>query len=607
MDGARGLRDALSASARAAVVALATTPAAAAAGPAPPASGSLLVYALRDGLFEAPPGAPLEAVPVGSLVKPFVVHAWARAHPGQTPPVARCDGARCWLPSGHGVLGLVRATAISCNAYFRALAGDMPEDVLAESLRAAAFRVPDPLTPDGAIGLATPGGLVSAAPRDVLAAYVGLVREPWPRDDGVRRQLVAGLRDSAHDGTAAGLAAAGFFAKTGTVPALDGRALSTSGWVVAVDASARAYLGLLPHGTGRAAARALAARLGGRAAGGQPEATAARASAPSRADGRVRVLLFRAFAPRRVLARNAGPAPVSATRGFVGAGGSIELRAGDRLAEGDWELSLPGTGLRRTLRGSLRVDAAPRDTLRVQADVATPEYVAGVLAAELPRGLEDLRVALGAAVLRFLARGPRHGDADVCDLTHCAWFIGRGPPAAWPVPGRAVLLEGPGDTASPTLDAPTWARVLAAAQEPGPDRWTAHCGGEPLSAARVWGGDDRRVFPCPRHRGADRAEWSRRWSQGEVDQAFSAHVLDVRVEDDSGGTWRLTVATTTERRSLSWDEAHARLATVLGWDALPSPADRVVREDGGFRASGRGRGHRVGLCLGVSRGGALLD
>jgi hypothetical protein len=72
----------------------------------------LLVYTLRDGRFEAPAGARLDAVPMGSLAKPFVARAWARAHPGVAPPVEHCDGVGCWRPAGHGRVGLAVAPAV---------------------------------------------------------------------------------------------------------------------------------------------------------------------------------------------------------------------------------------------------------------------------------------------------------------------------------------------------------------------------------------------------------------------------------------------------------------------------------------------------------------
>ena len=605
MDGARRLRirDTVIGRGRGLAAALAVF-AAAALAPSSPADDLVVWELAPSGRVDGPRGAPRGPLPVGSLAKPFVARAWAIAHPGRATPVVRCaGGSACWFPAGHGALGLPGAVAVSCNAYFRALAADTPAEVLAETLRQSGLRPPEPLTPDGAIGLPTTGGSLAADPADLLRTFTALVREPWDRGEAVRREVLAGMRDSARRGTAKGLAGRGFHAKTGTVPVLDGRALATSGWAVAVDPGGRAFLALLPDGTGRLAARALARFLDGGPSAPQ------RGTADPAPDGAVRVALFGALSPRRVLARNLGDAPVAGPRGsFVGPAGSVDLRPGDRLGEGDWELQVPAFGLRRRLRGSVRADAGPRDTLRLRADVAPAEYVAGVLAAELPPGPDERRVPLGATVLRFLAEGPRHGEADVCDLTHCAWFVGRGPRVAWPTPGRPVHFERPGeDRAAAPIGEDEWARMQALAREDGPDRWTSHCGGAPLAAAKLWGGGDRRVFACARHATTDRASWSRSWGTAEVDRAFGGRVASLRVEDVGDEPWRLVVATDAARLSLSYDEAHARLAAVLGWDALPSPADRVGRAGRGFRAEGRGLGHRVGLCLGAAPAGPLLD
>ena len=576
-----------------------------AAGADAAAGRALFVFTLEDGHTSSPRSVPPGPLPIGSLAKPFVARAWARAHPRTPSPVLRCTPAsRCWNASGHGTVGLVRATAVSCNTYFRALAAATPEAMLAGALRAAGLRPPDPLSPEAAIGLPSAAGLVSAEPAALLRAYAALLREPWGLDEPLRRELLTGLRDSAREGTAAGLSEFGFHAKTGTVPAIDGRPLATSGWAVAVDESGRGFLGLLTPGTGREAARALALRLrAGSARAALPAAPRARAGDRGGAPPLVRVSLFGALAPRRVSARNAGSAPVAGSRGFVGPGASLELRAGDRLENGDWELSLPASGLRRVVRGAVRADAGPHDVLRVLALLAPVEYVSGVIAAELASAEPELRVALGAAVLRFLAEGSRHGDSDVCDLTHCAFFIGRGPRAQWPSPGRALVLSRPGDAGGPAAPAAgiepgAWDRMLSAARQPGPARWTSHCGGEPLSPHTVWGGDDLRVYHCSRHPPLERAPWSRVWPQGAVDRALGGRVDELRLAPDDG-IWTLLAVRQGVPLSLRWDEAHARLAGVLGWGALPSPADRVVRDAGGFRATGRGLGHRVGLCLGA--------
>jgi len=569
-------------------VLLALLPAIAAAEP--------VLWRLEEGIVRPGPRAEDRLMPMGSLLKPFVARAWARAHPGAEPPVVRCErDSGCWLPSGHGGVGLVRGLSLSCNTYFRALAADTPEAVLADTLGAEGFAVPRPVSPEAAIGLVDDTGGVVARPGAVLRAYVRLVSAPWETGEEVRGAVLAGLRESALTGTASGIGRRGFRAKTGTVPALDGRPLATSGWVVAVDDSGWAVLALLPRGTGREAARALAAPLARLRPGSTPH-THTTGTART-ADARVRVGLLEALRPREVVARNVGRAPAASSRGFVGPDARIALEPGDRLDESLWELSLPGRRFHRHVQAAVVVEGGPDGELRLRARMSRPEYVAGVLAAEFPEGDPERRVALGAAILRFLEAGPRHGTTDVCDQTHCAWFVGRGPRVSWPTPRTPVLLaRGPG-TEVPILDGPTWSRIERESRREGPRFFTGHCGGAPLSAHAVWGGGDRRVWRCDRHGPQDRASWARDWTDRALGRAFGAAVADL-VVDQSDGVWRLRARTVEGERGLSYDQVHRLLAPVLGWDALPSPADRVRRVSGGFRAEGRGRGHRVGLCLG---------
>lgn len=562
-------------------------------------AATLVTWTLEAGALRPGLGGDDRAVPVGSLQKPFVAMAWARSHPGETPPVLVCDrGSGCWRPAGHGRSGLARATALSCNGYFRQLASTVPADVLEATLREAGFAVSGPVSPDGAIGAPPPGEPpVTIRPSALLAAYLGLTREPWAKGETQRSQLLAGLREAASSGTAAGIGSRGFWAKTGTVAALDGRALSTSGWALAVDDSGWAILGLLPYGTGREAARALAepiARL-------RPWAArrGAELRSPTARSGLVRVSLFGALRPKTLLARNLGGTPAPSSRGFVGNGASVALRDGDRLGDALWELSIPERRFTRRIRGRLASEGAD-GALRLVAELAPIEYVAGVLLGELPRADDDRRVALGAAVLRFLERGARHGTVDVCDTTHCAWFVGRGPRLAWASPVRPVVLAGeraePG-AAAETLASEMWERIQAAARQPGPSQWTAHCGGDSLSAYAVWGTGEREAARCPRHGQAPSAPWTRSWRDADLTRAFGAPVTAMAVADRDGvRTLRLEQGGAT--RELRYDEAHRRLAEALGWDALPSPARSIRRVAGGFEAEGVGSGHRVGLCLG---------
>ena len=80
-------------------------------------------------------------------------------------------------------------------------------------------------------------------------------------------------------------------------------------------------------------------------------------------------------------------------------------------------------------------------------------------------------------------------------------------------------------------------------------------------------------------------------------KAFGAPVLELAVEFREG-QWNLRVQGKRGAWFCAYDEAHRRVATVRGWDALPSPADAIESIPGGFRVRGLGWGHRVGLCLG---------
>ncbi len=59
----------------------------------------------------------------GSLVKVFTALAYGEAHDNRFPEfVCGGEASGCWLPRGHGKIGIVEAVAHSCNAYFRVLA-----------------------------------------------------------------------------------------------------------------------------------------------------------------------------------------------------------------------------------------------------------------------------------------------------------------------------------------------------------------------------------------------------------------------------------------------------------------------------------------------------
>lgn len=536
---------------------------------------TLHTWRLEHGRLTSAEGAADAPLAVGSLQKPFVARAWAQAHPDGPWPRFRCAGGdTCWLPKGHGELGLATALARSCNAYFRLLAQATPPRDLADGLLMAGF-TPAPATADQAIGLAAPD-LLRIRPSRLLEAYRELVRDPWPLGEGLRRELLLGLREGARRGTAGGLAAWGLFAKTGTVP-LDGP--RTAGLALALDEGDLAMLARLAPGTGAQAATALAAPLAAHRPG---------TPVPQGTGDAVTVRLFDLLPTRGVAVRNLGAEPIPDGPGFLGPGAERRLRPGDRVGPGRLEVVVAARGLRRRFQGRLRVTGG-----RLLATLSRRAYVEGVLAAELPHGDPALRLELGAAVLRFLARGRRHVDADVCDSTHCAWFVGEGPRLDWT---RADHAREVAEPAPEPLSAAAWERIQALANHSGPAFWTGHCGGAPLTTHRVWGWGGTAAPPCPRH-GGPTAAWTRTWRWAEVERAFGPEVEAIALAP-AAGVWGLIVTSRGVAKTYGYDEAHRRLAPILGWDALPSPADRLDLLPGAVRVQGVGQGHRVGLCLG---------
>src|SRR5947209_5261356 len=53
---------------------------------------------------------PEEAIPVGSLVKPFTLLAWSGDY-----PVFTCNPRQCWQRAGHGRIDIAHAIGYSCN------------------------------------------------------------------------------------------------------------------------------------------------------------------------------------------------------------------------------------------------------------------------------------------------------------------------------------------------------------------------------------------------------------------------------------------------------------------------------------------------------------
>lgn len=196
--------------------------------------------------------SPEVPVPVGSLVKPFTALAYGERH-GFEYPEYLCKG--CWLPRGHGRIGIEDAIAHSCNAYFLALAAG---DVSGVARR---FGIDAPLAgapPGTLIGL---GDGWQVAPLALARAYCDLIERP---------ELRRGMALAARTGTASALGVPAL-AKTGTaVCAHPGRG-PADGYVVALYPAEAPRVAMLVrvHGTTGAQTAAVAGRMLRLMAGGR--------------------------------------------------------------------------------------------------------------------------------------------------------------------------------------------------------------------------------------------------------------------------------------------------------------------------------------------------
>ncbi len=191
-------------------------------------------------LLDAPTGSLVAArwdnasqpVPMGSLLKPFTALAYGEAHSFHYPEyVCRGQAGGCWRPRGHGRIGLTQAVAHSCNAYFRALAAQVPAEDLSAVLTRYGVNVTD--TTDSAAAKIGVGKGWKVVPLEMARAYLALAsRSSDPGAD----DLTAGMLLSARLGTGSAVDSAlgGNRArvKTGTAPCVHAHRLPGDGYAV---------------------------------------------------------------------------------------------------------------------------------------------------------------------------------------------------------------------------------------------------------------------------------------------------------------------------------------------------------------------------------------
>jgi hypothetical protein len=193
-------------------------------------------------LFDARTGAllssrwedPAKPIPLGSLVKPFTAIAYGETHENQFPNhICRGEASGCWQGHPHGKLDLVSAISVSCNSYFRALAAHLTGEQLIPVSNRFGLDLPDSaLSGPPLMGL---GDRWQVAPLRMARAYLELIHR---RDQPVIREILAGMEQSARNGTGKGvgeaLKHADALVKTGTALCTHPHAAPGDGFVVAM-------------------------------------------------------------------------------------------------------------------------------------------------------------------------------------------------------------------------------------------------------------------------------------------------------------------------------------------------------------------------------------
>ncbi|MBI4910361.1 MAG: hypothetical protein HY820_42480 [Acidobacteria bacterium] len=174
----------------------------------------------------------------GSLLKPFIALAYAQSHQLRY-PVVTCK--RCWLPRGHGRVGIEQAIAQSCNTYFDSLRGQLRDGELEATARRFGITA-----------------LPKVSPADLLRAYVELTRRA--AEPGVS-PLLEGMKRAASTGTAKEIGG-NALAKTGTAPCSHRDRAPGDGFVIVLTPAVQPRTALIVRLHGRPGSHAAQAAAG---------------------------------------------------------------------------------------------------------------------------------------------------------------------------------------------------------------------------------------------------------------------------------------------------------------------------------------------------------
>lgn len=268
-----------------------------------------------------------------------------------------------------------------------------------------------------------------------------------------------------------------------------------------------------------------------------------------------------------------------------------------QLPGGIWRVLLPGEVARQyTGRFSVR---AQQGELALVLELPLERYVARVVASETPPGTPEEALRAQAVVVRsfVLAQGPRHADADACDLAHCQVLRGQGVSSSHARAARAATLA-------------TQGRVLVlasglVAETP----FHAACGGHTADPREVFGSASTGAAAV-----ADTGCPSQPWEVSVPLAHFRAALGPVLwgalghaeggadVEPDGlelvtgRGGYVVRVVSPEAGRSARGEAVARALDREMGWGAVRSGRFTFRLEGSAVQVRGAGLGHGVGLC-----------
>jgi cell division protein FtsI/penicillin-binding protein 2 len=205
---------------------------------------------------------PEKEAPVGSLIKPFLAVAYRQSH--DSFPVFHCHGKKtCWLPRGHGVIGISRAISVSCNSYFHQLLAGAEPGFATSTLQSFGLSSRDTLGHDQVDWFEQGHGWRTPP---VLLARAYLELEHHASEKAVAPVLM-GMALSAREGTASAVVIElrdwPVLAKTGTAPCIHRKHAPGDGLALVMSPADHPRLVLLVrlHGKPGSAAAAVAGRI----------------------------------------------------------------------------------------------------------------------------------------------------------------------------------------------------------------------------------------------------------------------------------------------------------------------------------------------------------